>query len=1169
MNRCFPPLIIVLCAFLSLGVVWAQDTRASLLGRVTDSSGATVAGAQVRAANLATNSVVAAVSNGEGNYTIPYLLPGQYRLTVESSGFKAAVREPIELRSSERRTVDVALEIGATTESVLVKAEAPLLDQSTATVGMTIDGQRLADLPMVGGNPYYLSRISPGVSPGGRSAGNPFDYGSGQDPVNGTRGGSSEVSLDGSPNMFGRSTAFSLPEDLVQEMRVETAAYDAASGRAAGANINVNMKSGTNKLHGTAYLFDSRLRAVPWHTNRFIYDPTTGPITPEKIARNTPGWLHQRWGATASGPLVLPKLYNGRNRSFWSFGYEGLKIVRNLSFTGTMPTAEQRSGNFAPLVAAAGANYQIYDPLTTAPAAAGRFSRQPFPGNVIPPSRISPIARTIAPFWPEPNQPGSRDFRNNYFSTQNIDRNNRSLIGRVDHSISDRHRIFVRFNENYRNETTVLFPSPATGDRPSQPGYGAVLDDVYTFSPSLLLNVRYGWTYQKPVTERVTQGFDLTKLGFSSSLVQQLGNFNPVSSFTFPQVTIDGGAYTNLGHDSGSTTTNNYHSFGATLTKLAGSHNIRTGGEFRLLREGAYAFGNATPQFAFGSGFTNGPLDNAPGSPIGQGFAAFLLGQTTGGFVSVNASRAEQSTYSSLFLQDDWKISSKLTLNLGLRYEYEGPITERFNRSVRDFDFNTASPVNAQARAAYALAPAAELPLASFQVLGGLRFAGEGQARGFWAPDRNNFAPRIGLAYRLGTKTVIRTGYGIFFDVTGADRNNPLQSGYSQATNIVPTLDNGLTFIANLANPFPSGIDVPPGSSQGLNTFLGRSGSTISQVRPNPFNQRWSFTIQRQLPLRMVMEVGYVGNRGTQLQVDRSIDPLPRQYLSTSPERDQPVINLLTANLRNPFQNIEAFRGTAFFGANIARQQLLTSLPHFNGASISVPAGYSYYHSLQAQIEKRFSNGLTFQAAYTHSKFMEAISYLEPTDSQLHKVISDLDRPHRFVVSGVYQLPVGRGRAFGKQLNRFVDGIVGGWQVESMYEVQQGDPLGFGNAIFRGNLKDIALPASQRGNDRWFNTGAGFERNNANRLEWNLRTLPLRFAGVRAPGLNNLDSSLAKNFRISERYTAQFRMESYNALNHVQLGAPNTDPFNTNFGVITGENGHGQRQVTFALKLIF
>jgi hypothetical protein len=1165
-----------LVAFGLLISLWAaaQDTRATLLGRVTDSSGGVVAGATVRARNVQTNATVAAQTNGEGNYALPYLLPGAYRLTVEQSGFKTWAREGVELRTSERRTFDAQLEIGATTETVEVKAEAPMLDQSTATLGGTIDGSRLSELPKVGGNPNYMARIIPGfLSTGGRTGANSFDYGSGStdSTVNGTRSGSNEVQLDGSPNMFGRSTAFSLPEDLVQELRVDTASYDAAQGHAAGAVVNVNMKSGTNKVHGTAYLFDSRLRAVPWHTNKFIYDPRTGPVTPEKIARNQPSWLHQRWGATASGPIWIPKLYDGRNKTFWSFGYEDLHIKRNLAFTGTMPTAEQRTGDLSALLRVNAGLYQIYDPASTRPSAtAGRFERTPLPGNVVPASRISPIARAIMPFWPAANQPGAADFRANYYTTQLIDRNNLNFIGRLDHSFSDQHRVFFRVNNNYRNELTQTFPSEAVGNLPSQEGYGLVLDDVYTFSPTTLLNLRYGITFQRPYNNRISTGFDMTSLGFPAALQGQLARVNPAARFTFPVINVDGGAYTAVGTDAGGLNSSNYHTLSGTFTKLQGNHSFRAGGEFRLYRDGGYEFGNATPTFAFGAGFTNGPLDNNPGAPIGQGFAAFLLGQPTGGSVSVNASNAVQSNYSGLFFQDDWKVTRRLTVNMGLRYEYEQPLTERFNRTVGSFDFQTANPVEAAARAAYALNPIPEIAAANFRVTGGLLYAGAGnQPRTTWRGDRNNFAPRIGLAFQVDPRTVIRTGYGIFFDVTGADRFNVNQSGFSQATNLIPSLDNGQTFIGTLANPFPNGIQTPPGASQGLRTFLGRSGDHFFPQRPNPYMQRWSFTIQRQLPWRTVAEIGYVGNRGTKLGVPRQLNAIPIQYQSTSPVRDQALVNFLTANVRNPFFGLPEVAGTGLGNQNVQRLQLLRPYPQFTSVNIQVPAGYSYYHSLQAQIEKRFSSGVTFQASYTYSRFMEAISYLNEQDSALHKVVSDLDFPQRIVLTGVYELPFGRGRHWGRGMNRWWDGLVGGWQVEGMYEGQSGSPLGFGNAIFRGDLKNIPLPKNERSTDRWFNTDAGFERLNVNRLEQNLRTFPLRFAGVRADGINNLDASFFKNFRFTERYSAQFRMEAYNAANHVQFGGPNTDPLNTNFGLITGERGHGQRQVTFGFKLLF
>ncbi|MBI3678924.1 MAG: carboxypeptidase regulatory-like domain-containing protein [Acidobacteria bacterium] len=1151
---------------------YAQDVRGVILGRVLDASGAVVVNAAVRATNLNTNTIVPAATNVEGNYTIPFLLPGMYRVTVEAPGFKTATREAIELRTSERRTADFQLDVGATAETIEVKAEAPLLDQSTSNLGMTIDAKRVSELPMVGGNPFYVARITPGFnSTGGRYGANPFDYGAGStdSTVNGTRPGANEITLDGSPNMFGRNTAFALPEDLVQEMRVETASYDAGIGHAPGATVNVSMKAGTNRLHGTGYHFDSRLRATPWHTNRFIYDPNTGPITPEKIARNTPGWLHQRWGGTAGGPLWIPNVYNGKDRTFWTFGYEGLHILRNLSFTGTMPTSEERNGDFSALLRA-GSQYQIYDPATIATAPNGRFSRNPFPGNLVPASRISSIAKSVIPYWPAPNQPGSADFRSNYFNTQKINRNNQDLIGRIDHNFSDRHRAFLRISNNYRHERIQAFPSDATGDLPSQEGYGAVVDDVYTFSPSLLLNVRYGLTFQKPYTERLTTGFDLTRLGFPASLVQQLAQFNPKDRFTFPQFVVDGGAFTNLGHDSGGFSSSNYHTLGGTLTKLTGNHNVRAGGEFRLYRQGAYNFGNASPRFDFGSAYSNGPLDNSPGAPIGPGFASFLLGITTGGFVSVNASYASQTAHTGLFVHDDWKITRKLTLNLGIRYEYESPLTERFNRTVRGYDFQTPNPVEPQARLNYAANPIPEIPAANFRVTGGLLFAGAGDSpRSLWLTDRNNFAPRVGLAYQLTSKSVVRTGYGIFFDVVGTDRTGPNQSGFSQSTNLVPTLDNGLTFIATLANPFPSGIQAPPGASGGLRTFLGRSGDHFFEQRPNPYMQRWSFSIQRQLPMRTVVEIGYVGNRGTQLLAGRQLSPIPRQYLSTSPTRDQATINFLSANVANPFFGIPDFAGSGLSGRNVARNQLLRAYPQFTQVNISVPAGFSYYHALQFQIEKRFSGGLTFQAAYTYSRFMEAINYLDPTDSRLEKVVSDLDYPQRFVATAVYELPFGRGRKLGSNMNRWLNLLAGGWQVEGWYEGQSGNPLGFGNAIFRGDLKNVPLPVSERTSERWFNTATGFERNNANRLDSNIRTFPSRFSGIRGDGINNLDASFFKNFRFGERVTFQFRMESYNALNHVQFTDPTTDPYNSNFGQIFGEKGHGQRQVTFGFKAVF
>ncbi|HEY6400153.1 MAG TPA: TonB-dependent receptor, partial [Blastocatellia bacterium] len=933
---------------------------------------------------------------------------------------------------------------------------------------------------------------------------------------------------------------------------------------------NVSIKSGTKDLHGTAYYNDSPLRAVPWHTNRFIYDPRTGPINDEKLSRNIPTWRHQRWGVTATGPVVIPRLYNGRQKTFWSFGYEGLKIRRNLGFTGTVPTEAQRQGNFSDLLKL-GPNYQIYNPETIEPAGGGRFSRDPIQGNIIPEGSIDLIAKRIMEYWPLPNQPGTIDGRNNYFTTQDIDRNNRSILARVDHNFSENHRMFVRFNHNRQYDTTIPFESASIGTQDIQPGYGAVVDDVYTFNSSLLLNLRYGLSYQKPIDGRLTQGFDLSSLGFPADLINEINTKSNPAGLTFPVIAVTG--YTTLGTDGGGSRSIYMHSFAGTLTKIAGAHSLKTGAEYRLMRENGFVYGNVSPSITFGEAYTRGPLDNSPIAPIGQGLASFLLGYATSGSVSLNASRAQQSDWTGVFIHDDWRVNSKLTLNLGVRYEYEGAPTERYNRSIRGFDFNAASPISERALATYAAKPIPETPVSVFKTLGGLTFPGvDGQPRGLWESDKNNFMPRIGLAYALTQKTVVRAGYGIYYDSIGIDRFDVNQNGFNQSTNLIPTLNNGQDFIATLANPFPNGLAIPPGSSQGLSTFLGRNISFYNEEALNPMIQRWSLSVQQELPGRMVAEVSYVGSRGTKLGAPRNINPIPRQYLSTKNERDPQVSNFLTEQVNNPFFGIPEFAGAALGNQRVARSQLLRPYPHFQDIMVTEPVGYSWYHSLQMGVEKRLTKGLTFQASWTYSKFMEAIDYLNPTDPRPEEVISDMDFPHRFVLNGIYELPFGKGRKWFNGASRWVDYAIGGWQLQGWFEGQSGQPLGFGNAIVRGDLRDIALPVSERTAEKWFDVTAVnevFELRSNQQLENNIRTLSSRFSFIRADGVNNVDLSLFKNFQISEGVKLQFRVESFNALNHVQFAAPNLTVTNTAFGQINGEKGHGQRQVTFGLKVMF
>ncbi len=1167
-------LFIIALLFLAVNLATGQESRATLLGRVSDPTGAMIVGAKVRAINVATNVAAPSQTNEQGNYEIPYLLPGMYRVEVELVGFKKAIRDGLELHVADRQVVDFVLELGEVAESVTVGAETEMLDTATASVGTIMLSRQASELPVVGGNAFYLARLTPGVlSSGGRSAGNPMDTGAGTDIiVNGVKSGSSEITLDGVPNMAERNGALPPIQDLVQEFKIQTVTFDASIGHAAGAVTNVSLKAGGNALHATSYGFYSRWRAVPWFTNKFIYDPTTGPITEEKKKRALEGWRHERWGATFSGPLVLPRLYNGRNRTFWVFGYEGLYIMRNLNGTYNVPPDAQRRGDFSDLLKINN-RYQIYDPMTIRPAPTpGRFSRDPLPGNIIPTARLDPMALRLLDYWPKANQIGTADFRQNYFRTRDINRDDRNLIGKIDHNFSEQHRMFFRLSNNQHDNKQDTLPGLASGTILDRTDYGTVLDDVYVFSASTLLNVRYGLTYEDDATKRRSQLMDLSSLGFPASLVREISTKGNAAGIAFPQISVDG--LQKLGDAGGSRVGIVYHTWAGTLTRMTGGHSFRMGGEFRLHRENGYNYGAVSPNLTFSTTWTRGPLDNATTAPngVGQGLATMLFGLPTSGNMALNASRAEQSSYSGVFFHDDWRITPRLSLNIGLRWEYEGADTERFNRSVRGFDFSAVSPISQQAAAAYAKVADPVLPVAAFRTPGGYTFPGVGgQPRALWKADRNNFSPRFGFAYTFLNRTVIRGGYGIFYDVIGVDRTDVTQSGFSQPTTFIASNDNGMTWHATLRNPFPEGLQMPLGAGAGLATYLGRDVSYYIEKARNPYMQRWTLSVQRELRGRILAEVAYVGNRGTKLPVTRQWNFVPAQYLSKSPVRDQPTIDYLTAQVTNPFYGIPEFAGTAR-GSNLRfnRNQLLLPYPQFTGVSATLPIGYSWYHSMQTRVEKRMSGGVTFQAGWTWSKLMEALSFRNDSDPFLEEVISDQDFTHRFTLSGIFELPVGTGKPLLGNAGWMLNGLLGGWSVQGWFEGQTGDALGFGtNAIFNGQLRNIVLPKSQRRVERWFNIDAGFDRDSASRLEQNIQTFSSRFSGIRADGINNFDLSMFKNFRIRERLRLQFRMETFNSLNHVQLTAPDTTPTSTAFGTITGEKGHGQRQITLAIKVMF
>lgn len=1201
---------------------WAQEARGTISGKVRDASQSVVPGAAVKITNVAMGTSVTAQTNAEGFFQALYLIPGAYQIVVEQSGFKRYVREGVELRVNDILEIDIALEVGSVGESVTISADTPLLDTASSSLGQVVDARRIAELPIGHGDPYALIGLAGGVSfTRSQRLDRPFEpthivgY-----SMDGTRANRSDLTIDGASSTATANageviSSFVPPQDIVQEFKVQTATFDAALGNTEGGVTNLSIKSGTNELRGTAYYSNF---TPGTSANDFFANRNNQPLA---------DFYYHRFGGTASGPVWVPKLYNGKNRTFFLYGIEGIREARPRN-NGTLniPTEKMRTGDFSELLAL-GANYQIYNPFTRRAVANGRFEQDPFPGNIIPASLINPIARNfVTNFLPRPTSTATSGDGTGNFQQPGLKERAvyYSHTIRLDHVLNEKHRIFGRASWYDRDsDYNNYYGNLATGSLFQFISRQGVVDHVYTINATTVLNLRYGYNRFIRVdnTNPGSNGFDLTSLGFPASYA----NLIPEDIRRFPRFDINSYQGTGFGADNRPIDT---HSAVAQLNHTIGTHSLKGGVEFRSYRENSFATGNnQTGQFIFDATYTRGPLDNATvPTQLGFSFAAFLLGIPSSGSINQPASYAEQSTTTGIFVHDDWRVNSRLTLNMGLRWEGEGALTERYNRSVRGFDLFAVQPFEERARAAYLASQTGanatpEVPVSAFQVRGGLTFAGvNGEPRELYGTPKSNFMPRFGFAYKLDEKTVMRGGYGIFFGFLGQRRGDVIQSGFSTNTPLNVTQNNGLNFIETLSNPFQSGLRPIPGASQGIQTFIGQ-GITFFNPRPlAPYMQRWQLGFQRELPMGFVAEFSYVGNRGTHIEINRNINATPLQYLSTSAARDQARIDYLSRNVPNPFVGLVPL---GFFnsGANIARERLLRPFPQFDTVTTTNNDGYSWYHSFQAEIEKRFAKGYTLQASYTYSKFMEAAEYLNAADPRPVEVISGEDRPHRFVTSGIYELPFGKGRQFLANVPAVASWLISGWQASGIYTFQSGPPLNFGNLIYNGDLKDLRRPGNEQTVEQWINTpgfvalrqrqanntlaivrnpdgtpvwvdfndpnknnglngGAqvltnplGFNRDSELQLGSNVRTFPLRFGFLRAAKVSNFDFGVIKKTQLGEgRKELQFRAELLNALNHPLLFTTtiNLNPTQTAFGQLTsGTQENYPRRVQLTVKFLF
>jgi len=1139
-----------LCAFLLPALAPAQEFRGTLSGRVIDPQQAAVPQAKILASENDTGAKFQTVSGADGTYVLPFLPPGPYTISAEAAGFKKYVNKNVRVTTNEREQIDISLEVGTIDQSVTVSAEGSMLETATASTGQVINTRLVENMPINGRAPLVLAQLAYGVTPNSDPKfSRPFDNsGPSGFSMGGAPNQSNELLIDGSPDTTRNSrVAYNPPPDAVQEIKVETFQTDAAYGHTAGGTVNVVMRGGTNQLHGSMYEFNQikNFAATPFFTN--------------KAGGKKSSLIFNQWGFTVGGPVWVPKVVNGKDKIFWFFGYEGIKDALPEAQNVTVPTIPERQGDFSDLLKL-GPQYQIYDPLTGVQNGA-RVQRTGFPGNIIPKERLNPVAQNLLQYIPLPNQIGTRDFQQNFYTPATRRDTFNAQLGRIDFNLSNSNKFFFSMRHNDRIEDRGnLYSNIASGNYLARINWGATFDDVWTVSPTSVINGRLNWTRFNEGNSKPSAGFDLAKAGFPSYIT--------AASQRAVLPGIDLNQFTDFGDNGGDVTPFDSFQIFLSMTKIHGNHTLKFGTDIRQLRESSSSYGNSSGQYTFREDYTRGPLDNSTAAPLGQDLASYILGYPTGGNFQINAFRTQQAKYFALFLQDDFRPRSNLTFNLGIRFEGDRGTTERFNRSASGFDPTAVNPVTQAAEAAYRANPVpGGVAPSAFSAKGGLLFAGQ-NGNDVYKPNFGYFSPRFGFAWTpAGKGTVIRGGFGVFVASIGTNGIN--QPGFSQQTNVLASSSTGnLRPAVTLSDPFPQGIQQPTGSAGGLGTFLGQSITFFNPDPKNPYSIRWNVDIQRQIGKGMVFEIGYTGNHAIHLPIDYNYDAIPAQYLSNSFFRDQAVIDRNSTLVANPFANL--LPGQSINSATVRFDQLVLPFPQFTGGTPinmqATNAGSSYFHAMQTRLEKRFSNGLQFLTNFQWGRTFAKDRYMNPGFGPLEKRPADIDRPFRFVTSLSYELPFGKGKHFLGSPSGFggavLDRIIGGWNINGIYSFESGGPAGDWPDLqyFGGDLN-----WTPNNPDHAFNVDA-FNRNTATQTASHIRTFPTRFPALRLPATNNVDSSIIKNTRITERVNLQYRCEFFNTFNHPVMNGPNLTPTSSAFGTITSVYNQ-ERHIQMALRM--
>ena len=1150
----FTCVFVVILVFGSAAPTAAQTITATLEGLVTDTTNAVVPGAKVTVVNTATNAQFSTETNATGRFVAPSLQPGPYTVIVEETGFKRVERSGLVLEVEQTARIQITLEVGAVTETVEVSAEAPLLESTTSSMGHVVDNQKITSLPLNSRNPYRLALLVPGVS--GRVE---DEFNGGRLVVNGGRPGTNEILVDGipsSPPLANPIQGFTvLPSvDSVQEFKVQTNNYSAEFGRSGGSVINMVYKSGTNQVHGSAFEFlrNSRLDA-----NNFFANRSGVPLGSFK--RN-------QFGATAGGPVYLPKIYNGRDKSFFFFGFEGLRERLAATETATVPTALQRTGDFSRTLNAAGGLVQIYDPVTTRAAAGGGFVSSPFAGNIIPRSRIATVASNVVKFYPQPNQEGARfTGANNWIASGRNPLDINKWEVKYDQVVNAAQRFFFRVSRRlYTDDPLILFPDEIAvangGAFQPQNSIGAAFDYSWTVNPTFLLNFRTGVSRMHLPWRPFSFGFDpVSSLGMPA-YIRELGD-----GIEFPGFSPTG--YRKLGDGGPNFRRNSFETnpYSVNATKILTGHFIKFGAEFRVLRVHNSEYGQMNGTYTFSKAASQGPDPTRATNTGGDGLASMLLGYGTGVMTQAFKAVTTSSHYYALYINDDYKVTNRLTLNLGLRWELDGPRTARHN-NMNWFDSAAPSPLAG--------------PSGIAGLRGGLVFVGvNGVKRAQFDPDYDNFGPRIGFAYQVTNRLVIRSAYGLFYApspmaAVGTVGNLGFRSDTSYE-GMIGVLPND-----SIDNPFPNGLVPALGSALGLMTNVGADATAAWQDTKIPMMHVWNLNMQFQLPGNAAVEAAYSANRSTQLSLASDAQGLNMNQLTAEQLKLGPA---LLEPVANPFFGL--IKIGALSGRTIPRGFLLRTYPQFVrvGKMFASGAG-STYQSFQLKAQKRFSHGLSFMLAYTNSKLIDTwtgifsagpgSSTQNVYDLRNDRSVSGNDISQRLVLSYVYDLPFGRGQRFGGAWNRPADVLLGGWHLNGIVSLNTGYPLGLsaantaqaGNDYLRPNNNGQSARKSGPVVDRlegYFNTSV-FSQPEPFIFGNTGRYLP----DVRDPGTKSWDFALFKHFDLTEYLRLQFRAEFFNFTNTPVFGAPNVAINNNNFGRITSQ-ANAPRQIQLGLKLLW